>query len=68
MEFALSLGYPHYELMLADMNFRQYQELLAHQRLKATEREELQAEAEDSRMWHFINKVEAQQKRDKRET
>jgi hypothetical protein len=62
-ELAHSLGYPHPDLMLAQMTSIQFTELLMFFRIDREEKERLRAEAEESRLRHHMSKVIARQQR-----
>jgi len=62
---ALDLGFLHPDLMLARLTARQWREVNDYISYMAELRERLRAEAEDSRLYHHMTKVIAQQEREK---
>jgi hypothetical protein len=65
MEFALSLGFPHPDLMLGTLTLNQYSELRAFFRLKNREEEERKQEIQESRLKSFFGRKIAKQNRGK---
>jgi hypothetical protein len=65
MRFAHSLGYPHYELMLAGMSRTQYQELLVYFQLEHEAREERESALAEASVMHRLAVVQARQQREK---
>lgn len=57
MHYAHSLGYPHCDLMLAQLSSSQLAEILILQRLEAEEREAGQAEAEERRLMYHMESL-----------
>jgi hypothetical protein len=62
MRFAHSLGYPHYELMLAALKPYQLVEFYAFFRVEADEQEEIRLSREDANIERFFNRAEKLQK------
>ena len=65
MRFAHSLGYPHCDLMVAELSRDQYRELLAFFRVERSERERREEDARESNLRLFFDRKIAQQKREK---
>ena len=61
MEFAHSLGYPHYELMLEQMSATQFIELQTFFRLKAQRKQDADDALEEARIMHHLSIIQARQ-------
>lgn len=64
MRFAHSLGYPHCDLMLADMTSSQLVELYSFFEMESREHERAELEQEGQNIERFFDLVEVKQKAD----
>jgi hypothetical protein len=62
MRFAHSLGYPHCNLMLAELTSSQLAELYAFLNMEARERQQSSIEREEANIATFFDVAEARQK------
>ena len=59
---AISLGFPHPDVMLSSMTWTQFRELQMYVAMKENQREELRLQAEEARLRQFFSQVIAKQK------
>lgn len=62
---AIDLGFLHPEIMLQGLSARQWRDVVRYIEFMGELRDRLRAEADDSRMFHHMSKVIAQQEREK---
>lgn len=60
-EFAISLGFPHPDMMLREMTWSEYTELQHFMRERKRRREELEQQAQESRLRQFFMRLRGRQ-------